>query len=57
MEKWFSRLLNMIKQTQGNVITGGDSKEDIKYIGPTLVALDSVDDILMKSEVYQKLQY
>ena len=47
--------MDMIKETKGKIVVGGDGKEDTCYIAPTMVVLDSVEDILMKSEVERNI--
>jgi aldehyde dehydrogenase (NAD+) len=43
----FTRVNNLLKNTKGTVVVGGDSKEDEKYIAATIVKDVAGDDSLM----------
>jgi len=51
-KRHYNRLMELVKQTNGNVVFGGDSNEETCYIAPTLVVLDSAKDVLMESEIF-----
>ena len=38
----------MLKATRGNIVVGGESDEDERYIAPTVVTDVATDDELMK---------
>lgn len=48
----FQRLSRLLAETKGNVVFGGDTDEDSKYIGPTVVENVTGDDSLMSEELF-----
>ena len=48
----FDKLANMLTQTQGRVVIGGETDWKERYIAPTIVADVSKDDILMQDELF-----
>ncbi|KAF9354891.1 Aldehyde dehydrogenase [Mortierella sp. AD094] len=48
----FHRIVQSLKNTQGEVIVGGDSQEGDLYIAPTLVLNVSPNDSLMQDEIF-----
>ncbi|KAG0016577.1 Aldehyde dehydrogenase [Entomortierella chlamydospora] len=48
----FHRLVQGLKNTQGEVVIGGDSQEDDLFIAPTLVLNVKPDDSLMQDEIF-----
>lgn len=49
-DKHFNRLSAML--TNGNIITGGTTDADTKYIAPTLIEIDSIEHPLMQDEIF-----
>jgi len=49
-DRHFNRLAAMI--TEGNVIVGGQTDEDTRYIAPTLIEIDSLEHPLMQDEIF-----
>ncbi|KAF5389876.1 hypothetical protein D9757_003571 [Collybiopsis confluens] len=48
----FTRVSNLIKNTKGTIVFGGDTDEATKYIGPTVVKDVKPDDCLMSEEIF-----
>ncbi|KAJ3965707.1 Aldehyde/histidinol dehydrogenase [Lentinula raphanica] len=48
----FTRVNNLLKNTKGTVVLGGDTDEATKYIGPTVVKDVLPDDCLMSEEIF-----
>ncbi|KAI1288963.1 Aldehyde dehydrogenase [Mortierella claussenii] len=51
-KRHFHRLVSALKETQGEVVAGGDSQEDDLYIAPTLVLNVEPTDPLMQDEIF-----
>lgn len=54
-ERHFGRLKDVLDNTSGNVVLGGDIDEDTKLISPTIVDNISASDSLMKDELFGPL--
>lgn len=50
--KQTTRLIDLLKQTSGNIIVGGACDTDDRYIAPTVVEGVSWDDALMSEELF-----
>jgi len=48
----FQRLSRLLADTKGKVVVGGDTEEEKKYIGPTVVQDVNGDDSLMSEELF-----
>ncbi|KIK59512.1 hypothetical protein GYMLUDRAFT_44485 [Collybiopsis luxurians FD-317 M1] len=48
----FTRVSNLLKNTKGTVVIGGDMDEATKYIGPAIVKDVKPDDCLMSEEIF-----
>uniref|UniRef100_H2TXS1 Aldehyde dehydrogenase n=2 Tax=Takifugu rubripes TaxID=31033 RepID=H2TXS1_TAKRU len=48
----WSRLMELLKRSNGKVIVGGESDEEDKYIAPTVVVDVDEDDALMQEEIF-----
>ncbi|KAF9077136.1 NAD-aldehyde dehydrogenase [Rhodocollybia butyracea] len=48
----FTRINNLIKNTKGTIVFGGDTDEATKYIGPTIVKDVMPGDCLMSEEIF-----
>ncbi|NJO43976.1 MAG: aldehyde dehydrogenase [Cyanobacteria bacterium CRU_2_1] len=49
-DRHFSRLVNLMQN--GNVLIGGETKPDERYIAPTLLDQGSLDDPIMQEEIF-----
>jgi len=52
----FMRMKYMIDETHGKIVLGGEMDESELYIAPTVVLVDSVEDITMKEESFGPIQ-
>lgn len=52
----FNRVNNLLKNTNGTIVIGGDTDEGTKYIGPTVVKDVKPEDCLM-SECVARRRY
>ncbi|KAJ3736030.1 NAD-aldehyde dehydrogenase [Lentinula guzmanii] len=48
----FTRVNNLLKNTKGTIVLGGDTDETTKYIGPTVVKDVKPEDCLMSEEIF-----
>ncbi|CAN9505291.1 unnamed protein product [Ophioblennius macclurei] len=48
----WTRLVELLKRSNGKVAIGGESDQDEKYIAPTVVVDVTEDDALMKEEIF-----
>jgi len=48
----FARVHNLLKDTKGTIVFGGETDEATKYIAPTVVKDVKGDDSLMKEEIF-----
>ncbi|KAJ3880668.1 NAD-aldehyde dehydrogenase [Lentinula edodes] len=48
----FNRVNNLLKNTNGTIVIGGDTDEGTKYIGPTVVKDVKPEDCLMSEEIF-----
>jgi aldehyde dehydrogenase (NAD+)/aldehyde dehydrogenase (NAD(P)+) len=48
----FTRLNTLLKNTKGTIVFGGETKEESKYIAPTVVKDVKGDDSLMGEELF-----
>ena len=48
----FNRINNLVKNTKGTVVLGGESEASDRYIAPTLVKDVKPDDMLMSQEIF-----
>ncbi|MFP4811211.1 aldehyde dehydrogenase [Mammaliicoccus sciuri] len=46
------RLVNLLNQTNGDIVYGGSSDRDTRYVEPTIVDNVKFDDILMEDEIF-----
>lgn len=51
-KRHFDRLVSLIDQTKGKIVIGGSSDQTTRYIEPTVVTDVTMDDILMKDELF-----
>ncbi|KAH8825404.1 NAD-aldehyde dehydrogenase [Flagelloscypha sp. PMI_526] len=51
----WTRLDNLLKNSKGDVILGGDKNEEEKYIAPTVISNVGFDDSLMSEELFGPL--
>lgn len=49
-DRHFSRLTSMLKG--GDIIVGGDTHKESRYIAPTLIEIDSLEHPLMQDEIF-----
>nr|XP_020509746.1 aldehyde dehydrogenase family 3 member B1 [Labrus bergylta]XP_020509747.1 aldehyde dehydrogenase family 3 member B1 [Labrus bergylta] len=48
----WTRLVELLGKTDGKVVIGGESREEDKYMAPTVVTDVTEDDALMKEEIF-----
>uniref|UniRef100_H3D914 Aldehyde dehydrogenase n=1 Tax=Tetraodon nigroviridis TaxID=99883 RepID=H3D914_TETNG len=48
----WSRLMDLLKRSNGKVVVGGESDQEDKYIAPTVVVDVAEDDALMQEEIF-----
>ncbi|KAL8873805.1 MAG: hypothetical protein Q9174_000791, partial [Haloplaca sp. 1 TL-2023] len=53
--KQWSRLKNMLDNSKGKIVLGGDMDESQRYIGPTVILVDSPQDSLVADESFGPL--
>ncbi|KAL1953415.1 hypothetical protein VTO42DRAFT_2854 [Malbranchea cinnamomea] len=51
-EGHFRRVKSLIDSTNGKILAGGEMDEKERFIEPTIIQIDSVDDPLMKTETF-----
>lgn len=51
-ERHTDRLVNLLNQTNGDIVYGGSSDRENRYIEPTIVDNVKFDDILMEDEIF-----
>ncbi|KAA8906002.1 Aldehyde/histidinol dehydrogenase [Sphaerosporella brunnea] len=54
-ERHFDRIMGLLERTKGQVVFGGKSDRADKWIEPTLVKLESLDDSLLSEEIFGPL--
>jgi beta-apo-4'-carotenal oxygenase len=54
-ERHFHRIKKMLDETRGKILIGGSMDEKEKFIEPTVVQVDSLDDSLIKEESFGPL--
>lgn len=51
-QRHWTRLMELLKNSSGKVVVGGESNEEDKYIAPTVLVDVAEDDALMKEEIF-----
>jgi len=54
-ERHFRRILGMLEKSKGKIVFGGRSDPNDKWIEPTLIRVDSLDDSLLSEEIFGPL--
>ncbi|KAI9756999.1 MAG: hypothetical protein M1815_002334 [Lichina confinis] len=54
-QRHYHRIKSMLDQTGGKILFGGAADEDERFIEPTVVQVDSIDDSLMQDEIFGPL--
>ncbi|KAI9882360.1 MAG: hypothetical protein M1823_005893 [Watsoniomyces obsoletus] len=48
----YHRIKSMLDQSQGKILLGGSMNEEDKFIEPTVIQIDDINDSLMKDEIF-----
>jgi aldehyde dehydrogenase (NAD+) len=48
----FNSLMKLLEETGGNIISGGESRREDRYIAPTIIDNVTTEDILMQEEIF-----
>ncbi|KAI5970190.1 hypothetical protein CANMA_000801 [Candida margitis] len=51
-ERAFDRMNNILKETKGTIVTGGDADAETKYVAPTVIDNASWTDASMEGEIF-----
>nr|WP_315021653.1 aldehyde dehydrogenase family protein [uncultured Aminipila sp.] len=51
-KKHFNRIVNLLEQEKDNIIFGGHSNEESRYIEPTILRIDSLETPIMQEEIF-----
>ena len=51
-QRHYQRLQNLLKETNGEIVIGGKTKDDGNYIEPTVVVNVKMDDALLRDELF-----
>jgi len=51
-QRHYQRLQNLLKETNGDIVIGGKTKDDGNYIEPTVVVNVKMDDALLRDELF-----
>ncbi|KAM7386112.1 hypothetical protein PAMA_008972 [Pampus argenteus] len=51
-QRHWTRLVDLLRNSNGKVVLGGESNEEDKYIAPTVLVDVAEDDALMKEEIF-----
>lgn len=54
-KKHFDRITNLIEKEKDNIVFGGNSNEESRYIEPTIMRIDSFDVPIMQEEIFGPL--
>ena len=51
-QRHYQRLQNLLKETNGEIVIGGKTKDEGNYIEPTVVVNVKMDDALLRDELF-----
>lgn len=54
-ERHFNRIVGMLENSKGKIVFGGRSDAEDKWIEPTVIRVDSLDDSLLGEEIFGPL--
>ena len=54
-ERHFNRIVGMLERSKGKIVFGGQSDPKDKWIEPTIIKVDSLDDSLLAEEIFGPL--